>query len=953
MHLRSLSLASVGKLVSTGVVFLSACVGIGQYQAAEPAAQSAELERHFEQTIRPMLVAHCMKCHGPEKQESGFRVDAREPMLAGGASGTKAIVPGSPADSLLVKAIRHDGDLHMPPETKLSAEQIAALEKWIADGAVYPNSGQTAPLVSATERALEHRQSHWAFQPVVAPATPSVRDTNWPANPVDLFVLAKLEAANLAPAVEADRATLARRLAFDLTGLPPTAAEVAAFVTDPAPDAYEQFVERLLASPAYGQRWARHWLDVARYADTRGYAFTNDRRYPYSYTYRDYVVDSFNGDRPYDQFVKEQLAADLLPAPEGRPNKSLAALGFLTVGRKFNNRNDDLDDQIDVVSRGLMGMTVACARCHDHKYDGIPSEDYYSLYGVFAGSGEPETADLPLIGEAENNESYARFKEELDKRKAKVDTYLDERYRETVEQTRQNVADYLVRAYDLPAPEALAQLSFLLLKPDQVREPILRRWREYVKSRAKADDAMWGLWAETVNIPKDQFAEKFPAILDKWKQLPEGLTAGQCNPLLKAALAAPDSEPIAAKHDIPRLYARLMVEAWNAWKAAGGNNDAVAKLPEPQRSWAMALVAPESPSGFKPEETRSFLRRDERNHLDGLRKEMAAFEASSPEAPPRAMVLRENGPHNPRVFIRGNPNRPGAEIPRRFLLVVAGQDRKPFPRGGGRLDLAEHIASADNPLTRRVFVNRMWMHVFGEPLVATPSDFGIRTERPAHAELLDYLAASMLEHDWSIKSLHRTLVLSRTYRQSSAARPEAAAVDPENQLWHRMQRKRLEWESLRDAMLAASGRIDTRVGGRGFEIGKPEERRRTLYATIDRQDLPNIFRVFDLASPDQSAAKRSRTTVPQQSLFLMNSPFVVNQAVALASRAEVAATNDPPQKIAALYRAALSRDPTEEERAAANAFIQQCAEQGLESQLDPWQQLAQILLLTNEFAHVD
>lgn len=914
-------------------------------------ADSPDSERHFEQSIRPLLVNHCLKCHGPEKQESGFRVDAREPMLAGGVSGTKAIVPGSPDESLIVKAVRHDGDLHMPPDTKLSSDEVAALEKWIREGAVFPSTGPAVKVASIIERAMDHRSSHWAFQAVQPPRVPEVQDQSWPANAVDRFILAKLEAANLKPSAEADRATLIRRLSFDLLGLPPSAEDVKAFVADPSPLAYEQLVERWLASPAYGQRWARHWLDVARYGDTRGYAFTNDRRYPYAYTYRDYVVDSFNADRPYNQFVREQLAADLLPYDQtSSQNKSLAALGFLTVGRKFNNRNDDLDDQIDVVTRGLMGITVACARCHDHKYDGIPSEDYYSLYGVFAGSGEPETTDLPLIGNAENNEAYLKFKAELDQRKSKVDAYLNERYNDTVETTRKNVADYLIRVHDLPAPDVLAQLSFLLLKPDQIREPILRRWREYLQPRVKADDAMWGLWAETVNIPSAEFAEKAPAVIEKWKQLPDGLVAGQCNPLLKAALG---TETVTAKHDIPRLYGKLMVDAWSAWKAAGGNNDAVAQLPEPQRAWAMALVAPESPSGFNKDNTRAYLRRDERNQLDALRKEVAAFEASSPEAPPRAMVLKENGPFNPRVFLRGNPGRPGPEVPRRFLLVVAGNERQPFPHGGGRLDLAEAITAADNPLTRRVFVNRMWMHLFGEALVNTPSDFGIRTDRPVHVELLDYLAAGMLETDWSIKSLHRTLVLSQTYRQSSASRPDGAAVDPENRLWHRALRKRLEWEALRDSMLASSGRLDSRIGGRGFEIGNADERRRTLYATIDRQDLPNLFRVFDLASPDQSAPRRARTTVPQQSLFMMNSPFVVNQAFALASRPDVAAVTDPPQKVAAIYRAALGREPSGEESTVAVEFIRQCSEQALDSQLDPWQQLAQVLLLTNEFAHVD
>ena len=369
--------------------------------AAEPPAALAtaptlDQEEFFEKKVRPILAARCLDCHGPKKEESGFRLDSRQAALDGGDSGERAVVPGEPDRSLLVKAINHTGDIHMPPDNKLPPEQIEILTDWIQQGLPWPASDQASlAQQSAADRAPDHRATHWAYQPIANPTLPPIRTPHAALrNPIDAFVLARLEAANLTPSPPADRRTLIRRASFDLIGLPPTPEDVEAFLADDRPDAYERLIDRLLASPHYGERWGRHWLDVARYADTKGYAFAQERRYPYAYTYRDYVIRAFNDDLPYDQFVTEQLAADRLPL--GDDKSSLAALGFLTTGRKFNNTQDDIDDQIDATTRGLLGLTVACARCHDHKYDAIPTEDYYSLYGVFASCSPP--AELPLIG---------------------------------------------------------------------------------------------------------------------------------------------------------------------------------------------------------------------------------------------------------------------------------------------------------------------------------------------------------------------------------------------------------------------------------------------------------------------------------------------------------------------------------------------------------------------------
>ena len=446
-------------------MLLLPCAGLAAETGKE--AISAEDEKFFEEQVRPVLVEQCFKCHGDKKQESGLRLDSRASILRGGDSGEAAAIPGDSEKSLLVKSINHVGDYTMPPDTKLPAKQIEALTTWVKIGLPWPNSTATpTPIVlTAAERANAARESQWSLRPVVRPMPAEVKDANWSAATIDTFVLAKLAAAELTPSPEADRRTLIRRLSYDLLGLPPTMEEVQAFAADDSPDAYERLVDRLLASPHYGERWGRHWLDVARYADTKGYAFQKERRYPYAYTYRDYVIDAFNHDLPYNEFIREQLAADRLPL--GEDKSALAAMGFLTTGRRFNNNNDDIDDQIDVVTRGLLGLTVACARCHDHKYDAIPTEDYYSLYGVFASSQEPD--DLPLVGEPQQGKAYDQFSAELQKRRDEATKFSAAKHAAMLDTARQKSADYLARLLINPQETKLLQaLSFLSLSPGDI-----------------------------------------------------------------------------------------------------------------------------------------------------------------------------------------------------------------------------------------------------------------------------------------------------------------------------------------------------------------------------------------------------------------------------------------------------------------------------------------------------
>ena len=920
--------------------------------AADEKPTTPEQEQFFEKKVRPVLASNCWECHGEKKQESNFRLDSRTAILEGGASGQRGAVAGQPDKSLLVKAIHHVGDIKMPPEDKLTDTEIADISKWVEMGLPWPKSAEGARLQSAEERAAEERKTLWSLQPVQRPAIPAVSKAEWLNTPVDAFILARLDAAKLAPSPEVDRRTLFRRASFNLLGLPPTPEEVRAFVDDNSPDAYEKLIDRMLASPRYGERWGRHWLDVARYGDTKGYAFMQERKYPFSYTYRDYVIGAFNKDLPYDRFIVEQLAADKLPLGEDRT--PLAAMGFLTTGRKFNNHHDDIDDQIDVVSRGLLGMTVACARCHDHKYDAIPTDDYYSLFGVFDSSQQP--AELPLIGEAKQSKEYDAYEKELAAKQKELTDFDAKAHATLLEKTRKQPADYLARAlFEERDLQVFKALSFLSDNAKDLRRRLIEKWREYIKQNAKPEHSALGLWAELSALPADGFEAKVADIIAKWKALPDGIAGGQCNPRVKAAFNA-DAPKI--KPDIARIYGKLLADAHDKWLKAGGNEEAFGKLPEDARQLAQIIAGKDSPTNIPLADIQQFFSRDERQKRNEIRRKLESFQANSPVAPPRAMVLNDTPtPHEPRVLIRGNPGRPGKQVPRQFLLVVAGQERSPFKDGNsGRLDLANSIISAENPLTRRVIANRLWMHHFGEPLVTTPSDFGIRSDPPTHPELLDYLASSLLDSGWLLKTLHRKLLLSSTYRQASIDRPDCRAADPENRLLWRMNRRRLELEATRDMLLAVAERLDTAIGGRPVDLTAANySRRRAVYGFIDRQDLPGMFRVFDIASPDQSSARRSRTTVPQQALFLMNSPFVVDQARALAARPDVAELTDPPVRIQRLYEILFSRLPVDDELNIGRQFIDSAGSALVDSgtRLSPWEQYCQLLLLTNEGMYID
>jgi mono/diheme cytochrome c family protein len=899
-------------------------------RADKPTPQAVEF---FEKSVRPVLVEKCVSCHGPKSKRGGLRLDSRKAMLEGGDTGP-AIVAGQPDKSLLIQAVRREGELKMPPKGKdpLTRAEIDALAAWVKMGAPWPE-GESKPAVSSAEEA---RKNHWSFRPVNRPAVPDVSANEWPRNVVDRFVLARLEAKKLAPSAEADRRTLIRRVTFDLTGLPPTPEEVDAFVNDKSPDVYERLIDRLLSSPAYGERWGRHWLDVARYADTKGYVFTEERRFPYAYTYRDYAVRSFNEDLPYDRFVLEQLAADLLPLGEDR--RPMAAMGFLTLGRRFlNNVHDVIDDRIDVTSRGLMGLTVTCARCHDHKYDPIPTRDYYSLHGVFASSTEPR--ELPLLERLDDSKGPTPFQTELNARQAKVDAYLKETHAELLPKFRASVGEYLV---------ATRRGDFT----ERNSRAMAQRWREYLNNAGKSHHPVFAPYFAFVALPSDQFATKAAEVARKVAANDD--SKKPINAVVAKAFAGKAPESLA---DVTKRYGAIFKDVDDRWQqalkdAAAKKQPAPEKLPDADaEAVRQILYGPGSPANVPLAEIERHFNRAQRDKLTALRKQVDQWRATSPDAPPRAMILAENGtPAAARVLVRGNPGNPGVAVPRQFLEVLS-PGRKPFTKGSGRLELAQAIASKDNPLTARVMVNRLWMLHFGKGIVTTPGDFGSRGEPPTHPELLDWLATEFVESGWSVKHLHRLMLLSATYRQLSEENDKGAAIDPENSLLWRMNRRRLEFEPLRDALLAAADRLDRRIGGKAVEIAaSPYVPRRSIYGFIDRQNLPGVFRTFDLASPDSSTPQRHSTTVPQQALFLMNGPFAIEQAKAFAARPDVVAQKTDEAKVKRLYQIAYGRYPDADEMELALKFVRGAARDG---GLSAWEQYAQVILLGNEFAFVD
>ncbi len=880
------------------------------------ASHAAQPDEFFELRIRPVLAKNCYACH-TQSQLSGLRLDSRPAMLKGGARGA-AIVPGDPAGSLLMQAVRHDHtELKMPPQGKLSGQEVSDLAAWIKAGAVWPEAAVAASPESGGFRITPEQRTFWSFRPIGDPAPPAVRAERWPRGAIDRFILAKLEAQGLEPNEVADTRTLIRRATFDVTGLPPSPEEVDAFLADEAPEAFAVVVDRLLASPQYGERWGRYWLDIARYSDD---VLIGDA--PQFYHYRDWVIDALNADMPYDLFVKAQFAADLLPGVN-REEFLPALTVFMDAPSEFTD-----DDRVDVATRGFLGLTVACAKCHDHKYDPIPTEDYYSLLGVFRAT---QSREAPLAA-ADVVANYKQRRKEYEEERDELKQFLVTESYQLGDILAARTADYLVAAWQVLGPlqanpdkaaaandvdrETLGRWIKYLKRPGK-QHPFLREWERLAASEAGESE---------IRRESERFEVLLLDVIREKKEVDEfnkiisyGYSTGRMLGEVEG-----------------RTMERPKYILWQDLLAEG----------DPRGSFNRQIPNVDGVLYYQGAKLERFLPERWLNFIAKKRDEVERLELAVPKPYPYLSVIEDVAePENLRVHIRGNSQNLGAEAPRRFLRILSRGTPTPFTAGSGRLELAEAIATPDNPLTARVIANRIWQYHFGQGIVRTASNFGLTGDRPSHPELLDYLARRLIASDWSLKSLHREIMLSATYRLSPSVQPRNQEADPDNRLLWRHARRRLDVEALRDSLLFVSGELDPSRGGPPVPLNEPGNKRRTIYSEVSRRKLDNMLATFDFPNPNTTSARRIETTVPLQKLFLLNSELMLRQSKALAARITHEAGGNAAGKVGRVYQLLFQRGPTDKEQRTALEFTN--------GDDRSWVRYAQVLLSSNEFLYVE
>lgn len=848
--------------------------------------------------VRPVLAKNCLACHS-QSAMGGLRLDSRDGALKGGASGA-AIAPGSASGSLLVRVIEHTHErLKMPPSGKLAEADIAAIRSWIDQGAYWPEETAKAQPKGGEYVITQEQRSFWSFQPVKKLALPEVHNAKWVRNPIDRFILARLEKEGLSPVAEADKRTLLRRATFDLTGLPPTPAGMNAFLQDKSPDAYAKALDRLLASKQYGERWARYWLDVARYSDD-SLNSTKEEPYPNSFRYRNWVIRAFNDDMPYNLFVKAQLAGDLLG--EKDPEKYTAGLGFYALSPEMQ------DERVDATTRGLLGLTVACATCHDHKFDPIPQKDFYSLQGVFSSTKKDEAPMAP----ADVVAAWKAAKALSDKHESALTKFYDEQTKQVGEMLAARTYDYLLAAQGIATAAGLD-------------EETLGRWRKYLSDPAKDHPYLknWSALAARkasgaeFQTEARKLHELVQTILEEKRDVDEK------NFLILGRDAKRNDVARASLHSIERdkyIFWRDLFE--RSTQDAGG-----------------VRRTPDGMFYYGKDKVDRFLAGIWVSHLERLKRQAKeAKEKVPPQYPFLQTVADVEKPADVRVAIRGDRNNLGEIAPRRFLMVLSPAERKPFTKGSGRLELAEAIVDPTNPLTARVIVNRVWHHHFGRGIVASLSNFGQLGERPSHPELLDYLASDFMENGWSLKKLHKTIMLSATYRLSAKDAEPNRTRDPQNVLLWRSNVRRLDIEALRDSMLFASGQLDNSMGEMALPVEDEKNHKRTIYSFVSRRKVDGLLALFDFPNPNSTAEMRLSTNVPTQRLFFMNSPFVERQAEHLAKRLE----GDDASRVGQAYRLLYARDPDETELQLGLEFLKHGS----------WPAYARVLLSSNEFIYI-
>ena len=1113
-------MASIRRTAGMGIVSgsLLAVLGVTGVQARQekPAASAITPQQamFFESKVRPVLVNNCYGCHAGNNIRAGISLDSPAGLLKGNARGP-VLVPGDPDKSVLIHVLNYDGKVKMPPAGKLRAEEIAALTAWVKMGAPWPEAKKTVGTqlaVSATggkpEKIVSAKDKNtWPFKPFSKPALPVVKNAAWCQSPIDKFIMVGLEAKGLKPSAPASKRDLLRRAYFDLIGIPPTPADVDAFLADKSPNAFAKVVDKLLAMPQYGERWGRHWLDVARYADSNG--LDENTAFGNAFRYRDYIVNAFNKDKPYDQLVREQLAGDLLPAStDEERNEHLTATGFLSLGPKVLAEPDKpkmvmdiVDEQIEVTSKAFLGLTVACARCHDHKFDPIPTKDYYALAGIFKSTRTMETLNTvarcyerPLVTSAD--------KAQAEEQQRKVKQLEDDLKRETgsanrelATEQRANLAKYLLAGWELvqqPGMQSLAELpahagdTRLFVEAEKFdRGNANRDFDNYGKGIGVIHTVTVPTFAEwDINVPKAgnyQIEMRYTAMQSRPVKLlvngkvvnpkAAGSVTGSWNPDgqkwevqgVYLLAAGKNILKIESNGDIPHIDKLMLVAAetgndrngkpvrtleqiaksanlnpafvqlWasrlrvaqndpimgafvryahvpadrfsqNAPLIAGQLADAhadpaivqafagfapatleqvaskyqdVFSGAQQAKDGALAalnmtlttknglLTAPGKPDAFYPASVAKAIKE---------KQQAVAAAKTTMTAVPMALAVDEGKIENVRVHLRGNTQTLGDEVPRHFLSVVADGDKTVVDdKHSGRLELAQWITRPDHPLTSRVEVNRIWQEHFGQGIVRTPENFGLLSEKPTHPELLDWLASTFVEKGWSIKQIHRTIMLSSAYQMSTQADEKATLADPDNKMLSHFARRRLEAEPFRDSLLFVAGKLDTKMGGsllgtknndyvtndQSGNAAQYNAPRRSIYLPIIRNALFDMFQAFDMGDPSMVNARRSTTTVSPQALFMMNSPFVQEQALAFAQETLKGSKADP-ERINYAYRKAYSRSATPTEAANAAAFLTRYGQALTASTPDAskrqektWQALCQVLLSANEFIYVN
>ncbi len=1067
--------------------------------AALPAAAAQDREgvEYFELHIRPLLAENCYACHSSETMAMGeLQVDSADGLLRGGSRGP-VLAPGNPAASLLLKAVSYNSlELQMPPAGKLSAEEIGRLEAWIRMGAPDPRAATAAPVVEEGIDLAAGRQ-FWSFRPVRDPAAPDAQGDSWARNPIDRFILSRLAEAGLQPSPEADRRTLLRRVTFDLTGLPPTPAHIEAFLRDDSPDAFERVVERLLASPHYGERWGRHWLDLVRWAETNGHEFDNNKLD--AWRYRDYVIEAFNSDLPYTQFLEEQIAGDLLPprlSSDGTHYVSPVAAGMYWLWEVLNSptdsiqaRADIINNQIDVLTKSTQGLTVACARCHDHKFDPIPTADYYSLFGILNSIQMSEVC----IDSPERREEIRAAATEIAGINREIEAVLRpgqalgaaalaERLLAAAEESEGEDRPELAREleYALTEPSHPLFLFAKAAQPSEDGEEFVDRMaalREELPGWAAKADRNHPIWKER----GDEIYEDFETGLGKWTSTgeafggaavrnvpPDRRMSGYAGQALAASFGGGSNGFVGTlttdKFRMPARYVhvrmagdpyssrlrevaalRLTViadehKSGHAMPAGEGrlNWHTIAMTKERGRICAIEIIDrdregaiavdqivfsqdPEPPpvagaldarvlaiaadesigslgdlaqayqllakalasdpdrshtdqalfAGItgqsRLEDSRRFLSAAEAETVDALAERRRQADDRIP-ASTFAMSSQDWKPADSPIHVRGNHENPGEIAPRQFLQVIAGSDQEPFRDGSGRLELARWVASERNPLTARVMVNRVWHHHFGRGIVASTDDFGRMGEQPSHPDLLDHLASRFVASGWSVKDLHRSIVLSSTYRTSSVESSATTEGDPSNRFLSHFPVRRLEAEAIRDSVLAVADSLDSAVGGPSVPPhiseyqdgrGKPQsgpldgQGRRSVYTQVRRNFLPPLFLAFDYPLPISAEGRRGVSAVASQALLMLNNQFVAEQAERWAEQARNA-DGTPRDRLQGMYLSAYGRPPVESEIEQLERFLstQGDSANNAESPADRWTDVAHAMLNTAEFLFV-